>query len=418
MRIEDVETAELDGRLAAAKIDAPGAGDASAAYRIDVRGFAIGRESPVRAIDVRHDGMLLHSIPLEVERPKAAAAHGLAGDARIGFRASLGALRLATHFELGLRALFDDGATAALGTVRGRRASLETGFRAERAPLVLTTLGRTGSMALMRMLEPHPQLLVYKPYRFEQRVATYWLDLLLTVSDPVSYMRQVAPAGDIDDPLWWTGASGPMPWELADSGVEDWLGADGIESFARICQQRIEDVYATIAAQTGVRDAVFFAEKYPLRTAALARELYPDAREIFLVRDFRDMIASILAFNAKRGVQGFGRAGAAGDRDFVLRLGDWADALVRAWERRSERAHLLRYEELVTTPRESARDLLAHLGLGAGDGLLDAMVGALDADLPALADHATAADPRASAIVSMVSAAASPALRKFVGSSC
>jgi hypothetical protein len=145
-----------------------------------------------------------------------------------------------------------------------------------------------------------------------------------------------------------------------------------------------------------VRDAVFFAEKYPLRTAALARELYPDAREIFLVRDFRDMIASILAFNAKRGVQGFGRAGAAGDRDFVLRLGDWADALVRAWERRSERAHLLRYEELVTTPRESARDLLAHLGLGAGDGLLDAMVGALDADLPALADHATAADPRAS----------------------
>ena len=36
-------------------------------------------------------------------------------------------------------------------------------------------------------------------------------------------------------------------------------------------------------------------------------ELYPRAREVILVRDFRDMVSSMFAFNAKRGFQGFRR---------------------------------------------------------------------------------------------------------------
>ena len=31
------------------------------------------------------------------------------------------------------------------------------------------------------------------------------------------------------------------------------------------------------------------------------RELYPGARELFLVRDFRDMIASMRAYNERKG---------------------------------------------------------------------------------------------------------------------
>ena len=43
---------------------------------------------------------------------------------------------------------------------------------------MLTTLGRTGSMALMRMLEAHPEVLVYRPHRYEQQVAGDRLDVL------------------------------------------------------------------------------------------------------------------------------------------------------------------------------------------------------------------------------------------------
>jgi hypothetical protein len=39
----------------------------------------------------------------------------------------------------------------------------------------------------------------------------------------------------------------------------------------------------------------------------IARDLYPRANEIFLVRDFRDLICLVLAFNEKRGTVEFGR---------------------------------------------------------------------------------------------------------------
>ena len=97
VRVDDLSTAELDaGRLLAARIEVPAPGDEAAAYRVDLRGWAIGRDSAAVAIQLRHDGTLLRTIPLDVERPKAAAAHGLAPDTWIGFRASIGALRIAT----------------------------------------------------------------------------------------------------------------------------------------------------------------------------------------------------------------------------------------------------------------------------------------------------------------------------------
>ena len=49
-------------------------------------------------------------------------------------------------------------------------------------------------MLLMRLLEAHPDLLVLRPHRYEQRVAGYWVEVLLTLTEPSSYMRQLAPA--------------------------------------------------------------------------------------------------------------------------------------------------------------------------------------------------------------------------------
>ena len=49
------------------------------------------------------------------------------------------------------------------------------------------------------------------------------------------------------------------------------------------------------------------------------RELYPAARELFLVRDFRDMIASMQAYNARKGFGDFGRETAAERRHLAGR---------------------------------------------------------------------------------------------------
>jgi hypothetical protein len=392
----DVRAAESSEDLAASAIDAPLAGDERADWTLDVRGWAVGRERRAVAAAALHDGLPVWRVPVDVERPRIAAATLAARDARIGFHALGSTLRLAAEFELEVRAVLDDDRTATIGRIRGRRAPLRTAFAPHRNPVMITTLGRTGSMLLMRLLSAHPEVLVYRPHRFEQRVASYWADLLLTLAEPSSFIRQIAPPGDVDDPAWWLGRDAPVPWGLKDAPVQEWLGGEAVEALAATCQARIEQLYDRIAATTNAGDATLFAEKCNLRAAALLSELYPEGRELFLVRDFRDMVTSIIAFNAKRGVQGFGRAGARDDTEYVRSLGGWAAALARAWERRRTRAHLVRYEDLVLKPEHTVGEVLRYLEVDSTGAIVSAMLDHLREELPELAQHHTSESPRAS----------------------
>ena len=365
-------------------------------WSLDVRGWVIGAQSRAVAVDGVHEGRTIWTVPVDVERPRTAAEHPGAADERIGFHSLSGTLPLAPEFELELRAVLADGTRAHVGVVRGRRAPLHSAFDPRRNPVLVTTLGRTGSMLLMRMLEAHPEVLVYRPYRFEQRIAGYWGDMLLALAEPASYIRQIAPAGDLDDPAWWLGRAAPVPWGLRDALVQEWLGGEAVEALAATFQQRIEETYDRIVATTDTTDAALFAEKSNLRASNLLTELYGHSRELFLVRDFRDMVASILSFNARRDVQGFGRAGAASDAAYVSSLGAWAKGLLEAWKRRRETAHLVRYEDLVADPERALGGLLSYLGVDGSAGTVAEIRARLADELPELGDHATSAGPEQS----------------------
>jgi hypothetical protein len=394
LEIAEVSTEDLDlALLAGGGIDRPRAGERSDAWALDLRGWAVGRAEPAVEVELAHDGEPLARVPLDVERPQAAAPHPEAsGRTTVGFHAAVGALPLALDFELEVRAVLAGGRRARVGVVRGRRTRLTTGFEPSLEPLLVTTLGRTGSMVLMRMLEAHPELLVYRPFRYEQQVAGYWLSVLLSLSEPGSYLRQVAPAGNLEDPLWWLGG-GPGPRELRDAPLQSWLGSEGVESLAHVCQERVAAVYGQIASRAGKPEAAFFAEKYSLRTAQIARELYPGARELFLVRDFRDMVASILAFNRRRGVQGFGRAAAGSDLEWVEGLAGWSGSLVRAWRARSGGSggsHLVRYEDLMLRPERVLAGVLSYTGVDPAPARVEEMLAAASPAMPELAEHRTA----------------------------
>jgi hypothetical protein len=241
----------------------------------------------------------------------------------------------------------------------------------------------------MRLLSSHPEVLSYKPHRFEQRIASYWIDALLTLSDPVSYLRGVAPQAGVDDQMWWLGNEAPMPWPLRDEPVQDWLGGDAVEQLAAVTQERIDALYEQIAGTIGATGERFFAEKSNLRVSSVATELYPEGRELFLVRDFRDMVCSVFAFNRKRGVTGFGRGKAGSDMEYVERLGGWVASLAHAWERRRDRAHLVRYEDLVLDPERALVDLLTHVGVDASPDTVRDMLDRLSEDMPELREHPT-----------------------------
>ena len=153
-----------------------------------------------------------------------------------------------------------------------------------------------------------------------------------------------------------------------------------------------------IAAAGGGSRPTFFAEKClpENNVPQLLWELYGDAREIFLTRDFRDMVCSIRAFNEKRGRDAFGTTGLEGDEAFIRQLAPSVDGLRAQWRARRDRAHLVRYEDLVMRPRETLAGALAYLGTDAGDGLVDAMLAQAGEEIPGMADHRTAASGGAS----------------------
>jgi sulfotransferase family protein len=421
--IAAIETGAHEG-LRGFGIDSPKEGDRAAAYGFDLRGWVLGRDRPATAVEVLHEGVLLRRLPLDVPRPDVAEAHPDANEAEMsGFFAPIGALTLSPSFEVRVRARLEDKTRVPLASVRGTRAELRTPFQPRIQPLAVTTLGRTGSTAVVRLLGSHPEIVAYRPFEYEPRVATYWIGVLRALAEPASYRRQITPSGPIDG-SWWLGAEPPFPRPVRDPEIGAWLGGGAIEQLGAFCQSRVEELYLRAGALAGRPAPAYFVEKFrPDAVPALLSELYPGGREVVLVRDFRDMLASMFAYNAKRGMGGgFRRDRASTDADFVMeRVKGSVDALAGAWRSRSHSAHLLRYEDLVLNPEETVEALLQHLGLDAAPGTIDAMLASLTT--AETEGHRTIADPKATIgrwrsdlspeLVEVCQEALGPSLRTF-----
>ena len=126
--------------------------------------------------------------------------------------------------------------------------------------------------------------------------------MLKVLAEP-SNMVQSAHPDTFHNDVW----HGPQPLlrrRIADDDVHGrWFGREYVERLATFCQRSIDDWYTTVAETQGQSGARYFAEKHlwPNYIPVLMRELYPAAKEVFLVRDFRDMAHSIMAFDRKRG---------------------------------------------------------------------------------------------------------------------
>jgi hypothetical protein len=81
----------------------------------------------------------------------------------------------------------------------------------------------------------------------------------------------------------------------------------------------------------------------------------------------RDMVSSILAFNAKRGFAAFGRESVSSDEEFIRNLRPAVLQIVNSWRERGGRAYLLRYEDVVLRPEETLRHVVDYLGLQADE---------------------------------------------------
>jgi len=392
-------TASSAPELIGACLDLPGPRATASTYAVRVAGWVLARSEPVREIELSVAGNALRRTPVTLPRPDVAQVHpdaAQAGDC--GFDTELGLIGLPRECRVAVDGILSGERRVPLGELDLRRRPLDCGFRPRLQPLMVTSLFRMGTTRMMRLLAEHPAVVVQRTYPYETRVASYWLHALRVLSQPANLHQSSEPTELLGETAWIGHNPFYRPPITDQPELEQCLGRDGVEELAAFCLRAGEQFYLRAAAAQGRPGALYFAEKHVPDSYAplLLHELFPRAREIVLVRDFRDVVCSILAFNRKRGYPSFGRQKVGSDAEMIELLGERAGRLADAWRERSDRALLVRYEELVRAPVATLRRVFEHLEIDADAAAIDAVMRAADRDTPELEFHRTTRSPRRS----------------------
>jgi hypothetical protein len=341
-------------------------------YALEVVGWVVGKE-PVAEVEFVHEGRVVARCELTVSRPRAAELYG-SSSPRVGFSKAIGTVGLPSAFTIQVRVVFQDGRRRQIAEICGTQ-QLISAFTPSMQPIIVTSLGRSGSTMLMRMLAEHPDIIVHEQFPYESRVCSYWMHFIHVLAAPAEGSQFWSDPTRLAPFFYYLN---PGHMKAVESQVIDrWYGSDQVEEFARVAQAAVESFYREYASARKSATPAFFAEKGGVGQTYIRPimwQLYPRGREIFLVRDPKDRLASVLAFNARRGFDHFGREGVDTDEQYVDVVRAHTVNLVETWKHSSHRGPLVRYEGLIGSPTEHIPAMLDALELDSSANIVAAMV--------------------------------------------
>src|SRR4029453_12316465 len=102
VEVVGVEVPEAEHEaLAGFGVNQPKSGSERSSYSLSVRGWAVGRNGPVEAVELVHNGTVLRRLAVSGKRDDVAAAHpGVEGAQTSEFFATISTLGLSPEFEL------------------------------------------------------------------------------------------------------------------------------------------------------------------------------------------------------------------------------------------------------------------------------------------------------------------------------
>ncbi len=386
----DVTQVPCEGQLAGRGIEAPEPNTAYDGYTLSISGWVHASPAPPTKIHVVSEERVVASTAVSFPRPDVAAHLSLASDAPLGFLTDVSVLGLPASFRLRLEVELEDGRQFAFASITGVRRPLRRRFRPSMRPIFVTNIGRCGSTAMMNLLRVHPRIVVHDLYPYETRALGYWMHMLKVLSEPANHSRSASPNSFEDDAFWVGRHPHNMRPVIEPDHVRRFLRSEYVESLAAFCQASAERFYRSVCDAQHVEKPLYFAEKRnPRATARIASELYPDAREIFLVRDPRDMVCSMISFYDKTHLVSFGRDRTSSDEVFVREIAQALGELLSHLRERGERALLVRYEELVGAMPTTLAGVLAYLDLATDPVAQQAMVASAQESTPDSLRHRT-----------------------------
>jgi hypothetical protein len=386
-------------------IDNPKVESWSSTYTVVINGWVLGQNIPVTSVLLVNDkkNEVIRRTAVHLQRPDIAKIYPELSEAKnCGFSIVVSVLGMPIDVKLHLQAILQNQSKVELGCIRLQRYdTLHCDYEPKLQPLMITSLGRSGSTWLMHVLTEHPNIIIHREYPYETHGAKYWIySLFKVLSEPTNYLNPNAPNQHLSglNIQWLRGQL------TQDNWLNQWFTHSYTKQIVTFCQQSTDAFYTQVANRQGQmmtqqeQKLTYFAEKFgPWQsTAELCYELYPKTREIILVRDFRDMLCSMQIFSEQRGVKDFGLTATTTDLQAINQIKHSVKRLLYYWQKRAEQAHLVHYEDLVLHPNETFQKILDYLNLELNSSTVKKMLKSSSKDTPEMKEHRTSNNPKKS----------------------
>ncbi|MCU7917765.1 MAG: sulfotransferase [Candidatus Thiodiazotropha sp. (ex Epidulcina cf. delphinae)] len=367
--IQNLENDQIQGF----HLDSPSRGLSDSSDQLLVAGWIASQDESVSYLEIwdnsRNTSCCIHTFSLDVDRPDVVNhLYGSNIDQRCGFSTNLTLLGLLSNTLLSLRAHTISGKKISLCEIKLHRTPTSTNFHPKIQPIIITTLGRSGSTWLMQLLARHPSIIVANQHPYETFVLEYWLHLVShQLHSPYTFLTPVDQQRFKRD-------------FLCNEQRRSWFHNEYHLQALAFCQQAIDGYYRQVGVEQNVTSVSYFAEKIPYysgkksttwrQLSSVVRELYPSAKEIILVRDFRDMVLSAFHFGA--------RNGAYIDIEnelptAYLNVSNEVNEFSEYYRRHRDDTLLVRYEDLLLDTPSILRKIFVYLSIPSDEIILEDM---------------------------------------------
>ena len=361
---------------------------------INIAGWVVGKNRLITEVEVTLETLYLPLQTTSVGVPRPDVAKFLSNipeNKNSEFFSRFSVVGLPPRFEILVNAIDTDGKVIPMATIQveveGEGKDNNQDASSYLQPILLSALARSGTTWLMRLLISHPAIVGYPRYPYELHVAGYAWHACRVLTAPSGLTGLSHP-----DLFWFDLqriSSNPFFSSYFDD-LSDWFKGEYIKRTLSHQQSTIESFYRYLSIKTLKQDALFFVEKQVVPYYSwLVWDLYPRTREIFLVRDWRDVFCSILAFNSNRGIATFGREKVDNDTDFAHRLKKDISSLYKEYVMRSEKVLLVRYEDLISNLHEELKRIFKYIGIDSKSAVVDLVIEQASQPDPLLQQHRT-----------------------------
>ena len=281
--------------------------------RHTVEGWALNTDSLNQSIDVliMLDGVVISRVTANLPRPDVAAKKKL-NSIKCGFSASIPTF-LDTSVMHRIEVRFADTKKAIANGERqipslddyDDAPNLAVTQKLGLSPLIVTHMPRSGSTMCMSLLHRHPSIVVAEHYPFEVKPATYYARAARLLTEPGNHDTSASPTEFMRSSAQL--GFNPFKHFSFDSVFRDPRLRDHyFERSSRLTvfsalREVASDYYRHLAADQEKLSATYFAEKCEAQGGVRRSlmTLFPEASEILLIRDPRDLLCSNLSYFKK-----------------------------------------------------------------------------------------------------------------------